>query len=445
MKQIATEMIQYQNDDRFPSDLTKLIDAIYQEIDDNVYKDHTALTKGSKHIKAIEKLIKHRFNLNIVFDPELHEYVDAAIIPFQSDYLLEVSQVDKINPSVLGGLFGGADIFKHIRQIEKERSDYLKKIHNQRGSINLKYARVSGYLADVKHYLIINFAKLKSIDITSEELMAIILHEIGHAFTGLENHHRLITTNTTIADILDELNKNNPEKANYIFKKHFDADDIEDAALGNKKEITDFYWLVAQRYVDELNTQMLNSKYDETSFENMADSFATRFNVGTHLVSALDKIYTRYGVTMHRSRPVFISLYLIEITFHLFILATSGPIAAAVIATVLLWLYSVEDNKLHMTYDKPLDRYNRIRNSIVNNLKNRHLPKKVVEDLLTQFKFIEEVIARSAEHEGVLHMISKVLFSETRENQYHIGLQQTLENGLNNILFVKSSELSVQP
>ena len=47
----------------------------------------------------------------------------------------------------------------------------------------------------MKNYLIINFFSLKSEKMTASEVCAVIMHEIGHAFVGLETHHNLTTTN----------------------------------------------------------------------------------------------------------------------------------------------------------------------------------------------------------------------------------------------------------
>lgn len=441
MKRISLELIQYQNADKFPEQLESEIVSIYEEIDKGVYKNNKALLERSSHIANIELLFRHRFNLHIEFDKELHRYVPAAIIPFMSDYLMDADGLKEISSSTLGELFGSTNIFKHIRALDKEKQAYLKRIHNRKGFIDLKNARVGGYLADVKNYLITDFFTLKKEGIEARELVAIILHEVGHAFTGLENHHRLTTTNSTIADILDSLNDNQVERAQYIFKKHFNEKDLESSYLGNKNEIVDFYGKLAGVYLKEIRSQFINGKYDQTNFENLADSFASRFNVGKELVSGLEKLHRNHGVTYENTRSVFFTLMLLDVLVSILVLVVLGPFAVVLAGYLFICVY--HGNAGHMTYDFPIERYTRIRNNIVNNLKQRDLPDSLMRNLLEQYSFIDEVVNRSMHFKGVLPSIADFFIPTNRENKFHIELQQTIENGLNNSLFISSAAIRV--
>ena len=91
MKTISQEIIAYQNSDSFPEKLTAKIEFIYKEIKNKVYQDNKTLIEKSSYIKDIEDLIKNRFNMNIVFDKELHVFYPAAIIPFFGDYLNDLN------------------------------------------------------------------------------------------------------------------------------------------------------------------------------------------------------------------------------------------------------------------------------------------------------------------------------------------------------------------
>ena len=73
-----------------------------------------------------------------------------------------------------------------------------------------------------------------------------------------------------------------------------------------------------------------------------------------------------------------------------------------------------------------------------NNLKNINLPDELVKDLLSQFIFINEVIEKSMYFKDVKGRIADILLSSNRNNNYYISLQQSIENNLNNLLFVKA-------
>lgn len=439
MLHVAQELITYQTQDKFPEQLSGIISRIYEKIDSGKYKNNDVIIKTSEEVKEISFLIRDRFNLNMPFDKELHAYVPAAVIPFLSDYLTEAVSLNNLGPETIGNLFGVVNIYKHVSQLEKEREAYFKRIHNRRGYVDRKLARVGGYLADVKNYLIVDFFFLKKHDITPEEASAIVLHEIGHAFTGLETHHRMSTSNSTVMDIIEDINGGRKDKAFYRFKRYFDKNDLDNSSLGNDDEITDFYGKLANKYIEELNTQMGNYKYDQTNFENLADSFATRFGMGKPLVSGLHKLHTNYGTVQSNSNLLYATLFLIDITLLALMLVLTGAIGVALCALIIFCIYNQSNS--HMTYDFPIERYNRIKNSVVNHLKNQHLPKEFTRDLIKQYTFIDDVIKNSMYFKDVLSRISDWIVFNNRENNYHIQVQQNIENNLNSVLFVKSAQI----
>jgi hypothetical protein len=440
MSEIATEIIHYQNNDTFPKQLETLIDQIYMKIDQGDYKSNKQIILQSPFVKEIESLIKSRFNLNVVFDKELHYYLPAAILPFLSDYLTETSSLKNINTDIISELFGSRNIFKHVNMLNKEKEAYFKKIHNRKGYINLKNARVGGYLGEVKHYLILDFFILKDEALTAKEVTAIVVHELGHAFCGLESHHRLTTTNAVIMDVVDKINNNQLDKAEYTFKKHFDGDDLQKAALGGG-DITDFYSKVATAYLGELNSQLFNAKYDQTNFENLADSFAVRFNLGKELVSGLNKLHTRHGQVYEQSRVLYSTLFVVDLLLNLLLIILTGGVGILFSAYLILFVFNSGNN--HLTYDFPIDRYNRIKNGIINNLKEQRLPKELVKTLLEHYAFIDAIMVKSMYFKGILPSLADFILPANREANYSIKLQMNIENGLNNLLFVQAAKLKV--
>jgi hypothetical protein len=439
---IALELIDYQNNDPFVSKLESTLESIYKEMDNKIYMDNKTLVEKSTYIKDIEELIKSRFNMNVTFEKSLHVISPAAIIPFFGDYLREAKEINRFGSDLVSKMFNFQDVVNRINVITKERKKILDSLHNKKGYIDLKNARVGGYLSELKHFIIIDFFFLKNnFDISPRELTAIILHELGHAFTGLEYHHKLETTNSTIADILDNLNNNKPDKAMYIFKKNFTKKEFQDIAVNTKEEIHDFYGKLALAYLEELKTQMINSKYDETNFENLADSFASRFNLYKDLVSGLNKLNSKAGVTMENTVTSYAILYFIQILMFGLMLVFITPIGAIIFALLFITMY--KSNASILVYDKPVDRYNRIKNSLINNLKNINMSEDLIKDLLDQYIFIDEIIQKTGYFEGVYKHIADLVFTSNRNSNYYIKLQQQIENGLNNMLFVSAAKVKV--
>ena len=443
MRHISLELIDYQNGDPFPVQLEALVTEAFADIDNKKYKTNEELLKKSKHISNIIRLIKKRFNINIVFDPALSNYMPAAIIPFESDYLTTNDQFNGISKSDFTNMFQGRGLYKHIRNVEIERKNLRKTLHDKTGYINIKGARLGGYLSEAKHYLIINFFSLKLLDMNPREVTAVILHEVGHAFTGLETHHRLTTTNSTIMDIMDKLNKHEVEEAEYLYKHHFTAEDVKDAEHHNNDPIVNFYGKLARSYVKELDSQLLDGKYDETNFENLADSFAGRFNLGDALVTGLDKLHSRYGNTYRGTsgRVIYFTALLINVFILLFLLASQMYMAFTFLILVAGLLFGTKDSI--MTYDNPKERYNRIRNGITNNLKNTDLPDDVVKMLLAQWTKITEILDEVINNKILPQVIADTFIPSNRSMNKNIEVQQLVENSFNNILFVKSAQVRV--
>lgn len=439
MQPLAMEIIDYQNGDQFPIKLQAVIDEIYTDIDSGRVKSNQKLITETEHSKRIVKLIRDRFNLNVELDAVLANYLPAAILPFSGDYLASVNGVNGLTTSSLSELFGSTNIFKHIKAMEKTRDDYYKRIHNRNGFADTKHARVGGYLADVKHYLILNFFVLKDIGLTSKEVVATIIHEVGHAWEGLESHFRLMTNNRSIVEVLNDLNQNKPEKAYYTFKRHFGPEELEKASLSKDSTITDFYGPLAGRYISTLESQLINNKYDETNYENLADSFAVRFGLGAPLVSGLKKIFDHNGTTVANSVPCFFFLYFVEVMMFAMSLVLFG--LGGLIIFGLVFAFFSGTHKQDMTYDTVHDRYNRIRNGIIRNLKDKNLPKEYTEDLLRQFVFVDEILSKSNNMKGLMTLIADYIKPSAREVVYYVKVQQTIENSLDNVLFVKSAQL----
>lgn len=441
---ISLELIQYQVKDSFIHKAEAVIDKIRKEIENGIFLNNTDLIEKSSYVKELITLIRNRFNINIVLDSKLHTLVPFAIIPYFNDYLGEYNSLKKLGSNIFSKLFKFEDIIKHIEAIDKEKKKILQNLHNKKGYIDFKYAKVGGYLSEIKHYLIIDFfSAIKDLKFSNKELLAVILHEIGHAFTGLEYHHKLEKVNTVISDIIQEINKNNTDKAIFIFKSHFKDEEFKNITISNKKEIYDFYGKLAIAYLKEINTQMVNAKYDETNFELLADSFAGRFGLYKELVSSLHIIHKRYNILVDNNLTNYSILFLLDLLLGLLSLALLGPAAIILSAFLILTVYNSNSELNVMVYDLPLDRYNRIKNNLINQIKNIELPKELLQDLYDQYVFITETIEKSLYYKTILERIADNILLGNKEAKYYIELQKQIENNLNNILFIKAVEVKL--
>lgn len=431
---VALETIDYQYKDSFPNEVEKLVSSIYSDIEKKTYEDTAKLVGESYDVKSLEKLFMSRLGLNVKFSPYLDIVSPAAIIPFFSDYFRNVNEPD--------GIVFGVKLKKAIAEFEnihKEREKMLKAIHNRKGFVNTKLAKVGGYLSDVRHTLIIDFFSLCNYRLTSGEVTAVILHELGHAFNGLEDHNKLETTNRAILDVLNDIYDKKVEHVDYVFKNKATQKEFENASMSNSKVQMDFCSEVANEYLGVVKTQMMNGKYDETNFENMADSFATRFGRGRDLVTGLDKIYRATGQVLPNSKGLYLAILTIE-SLLLAGLFLTVPVLGAMVFTIYMVGFFTAGSDT-MTYDFPIDRYNRVRNTLINGMKRLDLPKDVLKDLLEQYDVVSDLMEKGMAIRPSTEVLARLLRPSVRNQAYHIDLQQKIENSLNNQLFVNTARL----
>lgn len=437
----ALEMIDPQHEDSFPFELTRIVEKIYAEIKTSKHRvDNKYLIK--MYGKKITDLIYDRFQLTMVLDETLSELMPAAIIPFSGDYLNNHHQkASGFSPvKSIGDLFG-ISVFTHIRKIVAEKEKQQRAIDKERGYIDLKHARVGGYMRKVRHYLIVNFMVLHQLDLTVGEVVAVILHEIGHAFVGLEVHYKLDRNNSAIMEAIGAINQNDPKKLEYIYRRYFGEKELVKEGLSRDSAVTDFYGPLAAKYLESLQSQFGNGKYQETEFERQADAFAARFGLEKELVTGLHKIHIQHGSVMEDNLVTWGVLQVCEVLFFAIVILSMG--VAGLVFSYLFIVALISKSASTMTYDTPVDRYDRIRHSIVMKLKDKRLPKEYRVELIEQHEVIDEIIGNTSNLKLLSGIVSDYIDPRSIHMNKYIKAQRAIENGLSNSLFVKTAQLEL--
>ena len=443
MKRLSLEAMAYQVKDEFPGFLADIVEAIHRDVD--VGKLTTNRQVLGKYGKAVEQVIFDRFKLTIKLDAPLSDSYAVAIIPFSGMNLSELNTLTNgLSKSAKSSHLGAA-----LVKIVEARDSQYKEFHNKKGTVNLKYGKVSGYLSEAVHYMAVNFLELKKVaGMSPMETVAAISHEIGHAFVGLTLHYKQATTNEHIRNVLDAMNNNTPEEVHYTYKRYFGEADLKEAGLSKGSKVTDFYGPLAGKLAGGLESTNGSAYYDKTNFEAMADDFVARLGIGEALASALSKVRLNPSVK--------VGYYSAVLGMQLIIAYVMAALISGLILSVGLWLvwgvvaffiWSVSDmvngesSGQDMTYDTLLDRYNRIKNSVANNLKDPNLPKELVCDLVSQYETIDTIMRDSFTKESIASALETLSASPSLKQQYYTRIQQVTENALNNGLFVKSAKL----
>lgn len=392
-------------------ELTEVFAQIYGTARDQVL-DHASFNKAAE-------VLKNHTGLNVVFDLTT-DYGPAVIPPSVDRNNVLVNAMDKNFISSSDGL----------RMIE-QAGGFL------RGNVNLRLGRVGGIFSEIVNKIMLpvsmftkSVSGLGKFDLTPRELAAAVLHECGHIFCYFEFISRTVTTNQVLAGMskaLDGVSTQIEREAVFItVKKRMNLRDLDVAELSktNKSKVADV--IVVSNIVKEARAELGSNIYDMTSWEALSDQFANRFQAGRDLVTALDKIHRSQFNISNRHISVFLAVEALKIT----LLFIALPVA------MMMVLFDTPDR----SYDTPKDRFRRIRNDLVEQLKNKELPKETVARMQEDIATIDAVMAPMEDRRQWFGVLAEQWPSLRKQRNQKL-LQQELEALAVNELFEKAAHL----
>lgn len=332
------------------------------------------------------------------------------------------------------------DPSKDVRAILDKMSKPLVQ-----GTVDLKNSRVTGLFAELEIELYMPPSIFTKAGLMSDgEIAAIILHEVGHAFTYMEFVTRSVTTNQVLAGLVRACDKSMPaEKREIIFVKGADVLKMsgeQKEALLKAKSQTEVGYIALDAAVQLSVSELGASCYDVNSCEYLADQFATRHGAGRELVTALDTLMKNNHWAKMPKGNWFIGAvkFILIVCAVLFItVATVGAIWLVIIFTVL-----TSPDKNGEIYDNEKTRFLRIKHQNVEWLKDQSLSTEKKKKLIEDNETIDKL---STYYDDNLSKIEKLsyFFSPTYRNahKYEV-LQKQLEATAHNDLFSLSAKLS---
>ena len=407
MNNVAVESISFQPT-LFFKDLTNAFASLCGEGKDKI--------EDSEYVALVESVVKHHTNIDIIF--KFSPFGPATEIPELSKNNILVSEIFKNMVTSAAGL-----------KMINEAKDVV------RGSVNLKSATVSGIFAKTKTTLHYPVAMLTNKKYTPEEHAAITLHEIGHLFTYFEYITRTITTNQVLSGLSKALDGSDTieerEAVLTTVKKAMHLTDLDTKTLAkttNKKVIE---IVVISNISKEAESELGSNIYDLTSWESLCDQFSARHGAGRHLVTALDKIYKGSGNISFRNTATYLAIEALKL-----ILIFVG------LAGITLILITMDSRTgVLLTYDTPEARFKRVRNQIVENLKDKNLSKEDYSRLTEDLVAIDDVLKYVNDRRQFFGVLWDTVWPNARKARNQELLQQELEALAMSDLFVKSADL----
>ncbi len=410
-----------------------------------------ALTGAYKSFENEKPSAKQSASLGKLLASMIEQYVgmNCEVVIKDHETCIYVPEIDK-NNVLYGEWFGWADNADGMKMIKKASG-------RSSGGIDLRKSRLSGDFSKYKPTIYIDlrlFTKL-----TSEELAAITLHEIGHFFTYCEMLDRMVSGNFVLLGLDAVLRSGADIKEKEIALEEagkalgMDKAVVEDLKKSNSDKAVMTVYI--SEFAGSLKSQNCHNFYDMNAWEMASDQFAARHGGGRHVVTGLDKIYKMYGMSYSGGKFTYYLMEAMKVLRMITLLATAATTLAAGIAgspfmliyAVLLMgigyldLRSSHESGGTPTYDKPKDRALRVRRQLVEQLKQQTLPAEIIKSISEDIKIIDETIKDYYDQVGWLEQIDLFLFKSSRQRRDSVKLQQNLERLAMNDLFLQAAKL----
>jgi hypothetical protein len=309
------------------------------------------------------------------------------------------------------------------------------------GRVDRKNGRVSGAFSNVENTMYMPVDEGFRRRLSPAEIASTVLHELGHVFGYFELVSATLSTNQILAGLSKKLDQSGSVKdREAVLVKVKDAaglKDLDAEALAKSSDKKVIETVVVSNIAREIESELGTSLYDINSFEVLADQFAARHGAGRDIVTALDKLMRDSGHIQYRSTTSYLLMEAIKLA-----LIAAGPITYG-----LTWAYcffmcagdSLEAEEDIYALSKV--RYGRVRDQIVEAMKNKKLSEEQIASYTEDLTVIDEVIAGVKDRQQVLGYVRDFLSPIRRRRISQEKLQRELETIAHNDLFVRAASL----
>ena len=349
-----------------------------------------------------------------------------------------------VNPS---SILGDSDFKDYYT---KDANKVIKKLEdNEKTFVDLKNAKVGGAFSTVPSKIYMGFRQLKDMKLTAREAAAVFMHEVGHAFVAYELAFNTIQTNQILLALHKSLVANDQKLFEYSLKLTEKRLGPSSGVYNELKEETDTTVVttvvmakIQEKRVSELGT----AAYDKTTYEALADNFATRMGLGRELVTSLEKIHRLYGSPEYsgETRFMYNMIQITVATYFMLLGAALGSVFLMIAGAPLFFLitWTVSDGAEYQNvYDKLKIRYKRVREQLISRLKVKSLAPELVKNILEDLKVLDKIIEQTGEFSSILNVVGNIIYPSNWVLSSRKNAQRLLEELASNDLFIKAAQL----
>lgn len=370
---------------------------------------------------------------------------------------IDVNVTDDVTTAMIGPHIILPEVDRNNVLIGREYRDYvsskesLKRIDDTnmplRGAVNLKKSVVTGVFTSFRSEMNIPTDFVSGGKYTPGELASITLHEVGHMFTMFELISRTVVTNQVLAELGRSYANLNREERKVILtdaKRIMMLDKLDAVELAESNNIESVSTVLITEMINTSRDELGHDLYNMTAWEYLCDEFATRHGAGRDLATALVKLHKQHNDIMARSPFMYYFMEGVKIAAIIanFIIASNPVLMPALELTIPLTIILVMgDSRGASSYDVATDRVKRVRNQLVQELKDKNIPADRVKQLTEDMGVIDAAMNTMAGRRQLLDVVYDFIIPSARKFRKTKQLQQELEELAVNEVFTKSAQL----
>lgn len=413
--------------------------------DGSLFKEMTEFFKTMDNLTSYEEKVKYISGKPL--SDLIRKYTGLTI---QTEVIPNMSEINCfcITP----------DITKNNVLIEEWRKQFYqhrdfkqlsKNIDEVVGVVDLVNGRVKGAFEKIVIRVFVTDGFIRTMEFTPENKAALVMHEVGHAFTFLEFIAESAKTDFSLATATRELlQTTDKEKKITLAKSLNDAmgTTVDVNVIAESSDVATWYTVYINNKEKQTRVATHTGRYSDTSAEFVADQFVTRHGGGAAMADTLAKIYKHLGKISVRDRIsiwtqyAVCSLSVISAIAGLSlinpILGTMGTVALFVnLKTITQYDFT------YSTYTSDKDRVAKLKQELVGRLKDRDLPQDIRVSTLDAIKEIDKILKTLNDNRTIMELITIALRSDVHQAVKQEQVQKTLSTVINNDLFKTAATL----
>lgn len=430
---ISMEMIDYQLKDPVLDQLHAIIEEYKKDKD------------GKSFSNKLEEIIKKRFNITLDCNVKEASYINASAMV----QLLDIYH--PLNKGLLDVFGKSANYFLGDQIVKPNFKKMVQGKIDNIGSLDFKAVKASGIFSQLE-YKIELLTPLFERD--SNFIISVILHELGHIWTFMEYVHHITFKNVIVTNIVKEFLKIKEDtlRVEFIGKVNNIYGINVPEALAKQSDPKAQLVVVGDIYKQMYN-DFSETTYNTTSVEVLADQFASRFGLGIEIIKSMSgKEFSWEALHKNALIGFITSLITLTLTSLAGFLVAIGSVAFSV-EMLFCILFAGASGLIRLldtltfgqfkvgasNYDTPKQRLVRVRNMMINQLKNNpknNDAKKLIEQIDESMAYIE----KADEFNGFMVKLCRWVSTDFRTQEERKIYNQLLEDLMDNTLYVSGNK-----